>query len=320
MSASPAFNATSAAIAGHARRYSQPLVGIGVPVFNGARFLRYALDSLLVQTLGDFEIVISDNTSTDETPAICAEYVARDSRVTYFRQPQNVGLPRNWNFVAQEARGKYFKWASANDFFAPDALETCVRVLESEPDAVLAFGRTNLVGADGELLEAYTGDFAVPCESPSARYRFVCENMALNNAISGVIRREALQRTGLVRPYPASDIVLMAELALQGRFRLVSQTTLFRRADATSMSSRLTHLELMRLHNPRSSGGEWVVARKHRDLIAVTLTSKRLALPERLKSLLIAMRHSFWTRRQILGEIAASVRHLLSPKRFERSG
>src|SRR5688572_28337892 len=93
-----------------------PLVSIGLPVYNGERFLSEALDSLLGQTLADFELIVSDNASTDRTAEICLAYAARDARVRYVRQQTNIGAIRNWNFVARQARGQYFKWASANDF------------------------------------------------------------------------------------------------------------------------------------------------------------------------------------------------------------
>jgi glycosyltransferase involved in cell wall biosynthesis len=84
----------------------QPTVSFGVPVYNGHRHLRETLDSLLAQTYSDFELIISDNASTDATPDICQEYASRDSRIQYHRQTENVGAPENWNFVARKARGR----------------------------------------------------------------------------------------------------------------------------------------------------------------------------------------------------------------------
>ena len=111
----------------------EPLVSIGVFVYNGERFLAQQLDSLLGQTLRDFELIISDNASTDRTAEICREYEARDARVRYIRQPANIGAPRNWNFVAHQARGQYFLGASANDFYDARMLEKCVAALAADP-------------------------------------------------------------------------------------------------------------------------------------------------------------------------------------------
>src|SRR5436190_10934974 len=112
-----------------AHPHSIPRVSVGIPVYNGERFLKGAIDSLLSQRFTDFEILISDNASTDGTQAICEEYVANDQRVSYFRQRTNIGAPGNWNYVAKLARGTYFKWASANDECDPRMLDQCVAVL-----------------------------------------------------------------------------------------------------------------------------------------------------------------------------------------------
>ena len=101
---------------------SKPRVSIGLPVRNGARYLGEAVDSLLRQTYTDFELIISDNASTDQTEAICRAYVARDPRVRYYRSSQDVGLANNYNYLFIRARGEYFKWAAADDVHEPDYL------------------------------------------------------------------------------------------------------------------------------------------------------------------------------------------------------
>ena len=295
-----------------------PLVSIGVPVYNGEHHLSQALDAMLSQTYANFEIIISDNGSTDSTAKICLDYAARDSRVRYFRQLENVGLPRNWNFVAAQARGRYFKWASATDYVARSLLATCVALLESAPDAVLAFGRTSLVGTGNQVVEEYAGDFPLLADSATDRLRAIWDRMGLNNAVCGVIRLEALHSTGLIRPYPASDLVLMAELALQGKFLLATETLLFRRVEDGAMSSRLPPLDIMRLHNPATRGHEWVAARRHRDLLVAVLMTRGLPSIERCKALGVAMRRTIWAREALLAELTGSLRALALPKRLER--
>lgn len=284
-------------------------MGIGLPVHNGAQFLRPALESLLAQSFIDFEILISDNASTDDTPHICAEFVERDRRVRYFRQERNLGLPCNWNFVAQRSPGKYFKWASANDFVAPDMLEACVQALESDHDAVLAYGLTTLVDSAGGIVGEYRGDFPLLSNSPSARYREMYKKIGMNNAIDGLVRREALLRTSLIRPYPVSDIVLLVELVLQGKFQLVPRPLFFRRVGPLSMTTSLPFHELIQLHDPSAEGNEWVTLRKHFDLVRVALTKPGLSLAERLKSVKIASKHALWARSQILSELKTSFGH-----------
>jgi glycosyltransferase involved in cell wall biosynthesis len=100
-----------------------PKVSIGMPVFNGEKFIREALDSLLAQTFTDFELIISDNASTDATETICREYEVRDERVRYVRQVENLGAAANFQFVLDEGRGEYFMWAAHDDYRSVDCIE-----------------------------------------------------------------------------------------------------------------------------------------------------------------------------------------------------
>ena len=221
-----------------------PLVSIGLPVYNGERFLAQTLDSLLGQTLGDLEIIISDNASTDGTAAICKDYAARDARIRYIRQESNRGAMRNFNFVAQQARGRYFKWAPANDFCDPRLLEKCVRVLESDPGAVLCHGRTCIVDEDTDEQAPYAGDVSAPDPRPSERFMRVVRSLKLNNPLFSVMRLDALRRTPLNRHYFAGDQVLTIELALHGRFVLLPEVLLYRRFGARTWSERLSRTDM----------------------------------------------------------------------------
>src|SRR3712207_2828980 len=116
-----------------------PRVSIGLPVRNGQRYLRGVLDSLLAQTYTGFEILIGDNGSTDETRAICQEYVARDARVRYFRSDTDEGPAWNFNRLVPLARGEFFRWAAADDLIAPTYVQRCVEALDANPQAVCAY-------------------------------------------------------------------------------------------------------------------------------------------------------------------------------------
>ena len=107
---------------------STPKVSIGMPVYNGSPFIREALDSLLNQTFTDFELIISDNASTDETESICREYAAKDPRIRYVRQPENRGALLNFQFVLDEAVGEYFMWAAADDMWSSEWIEELLPV------------------------------------------------------------------------------------------------------------------------------------------------------------------------------------------------
>ena len=127
-----------------------PRLTIGLPVYNGEKYVAESLEALLGQSFTDFELIISDNASTDSTGDICRRYEKQDSRVRYFRQPQNIGLAPNCNFVVGQARGELYKWASNDDLYARDLLESCVDALDKYPEVVLAHSWTAKVDGSGE--------------------------------------------------------------------------------------------------------------------------------------------------------------------------
>lgn len=274
-----------------------PLVSIGLPVYNGARFLGRVLDSLRAQTLEDFELIVSDNASTDETSEICLDHAARDPRIRYIRQTRNIGAPRNWNHVARQARGRYFKWATANDECAPTLLADCVGALERDPGAVLAQGTTCLVDEDSGLQMPYADDLALMEASPVARLSSLYTRLRLYNGLCGVIRTDALRRTGLAdRPYDGSDFVLLSELALQGRFLLLPGLLFFRRMGATTFQRGLEGEAKRQFFNP-TAGPPLIDSRLrlHWDLLCCVLAA-RLGAADRLGALRLVARGIYWER------------------------
>lgn len=115
---------------------SVPLVSIGLFVYNGAQTLRAAIDSILNQSFSDFELIISDNASSDDTENICCEYAQKDLRVRYIRQRKNQGASKNMQVVFDEARGEYFMWAAHDDVRSLDYVDLNLRFLQSHPDYV----------------------------------------------------------------------------------------------------------------------------------------------------------------------------------------
>jgi glycosyltransferase involved in cell wall biosynthesis len=285
-----------------------PLVSIGVPVYNGERYLARALDSLLAQTLTDFELIISDNASTDRTASICQEYVRRDPRVRYVRQPVNIGAPRNWNAVVHEARGTFFKWASASDYCAPVMLERCVATMRADPGIVLCQGLTQLVDGNEQPIEVYGGDVVFCDARPSDRFARVATLMALNNAQCGVIRLDALRRTRLDRLYPSGDMALMAELALNGKFQVLPEVLLFRRQSTATFSSMLTPLEVQRLFNPNAKTPmTFLRARRHLDNMR-SIARARIPVIEKLRAYRSVFRLVRWDRGHLARELLAWIR------------
>jgi glycosyltransferase involved in cell wall biosynthesis len=237
----------------------QPRVSIGVPVFNGARHLATCLDSLLAQTYDDLEIVVSDNASTDDTAAICGAYSQHDERIRYIRQGKNVGAAANYNLLVRRATGELFKWAAHDDVCAPELIERCVDALDRSPRDVLAFPKTGFIDDGGQPLSGYEAPI-IWTNQPLAFDR-LGEHLAVPQASLhhlctrqfGLIRRESLLKTGLIRSHPASDLVLLLELALIGGFAAVDERLFWYRVHASSsMQANTSAADLAQWYDPRA--------------------------------------------------------------------
>ena len=116
--------------------YSNPRISIGIPVYNGEKFIRKCIESVLQQTYKNFELIISDNASTDSTPDICKEFLKKDNRITFVRQNENMGPNWNFNFPLEKANGEYFVWLVADAIISPEFIEKNIAVLESQDNTV----------------------------------------------------------------------------------------------------------------------------------------------------------------------------------------
>lgn len=195
-----------------------PRVSIGLPVYNGAIYLRAALDSLLQQDFEDFELIISDNASTDDTEAICRDYASRDRRIRYQRNPTNIGSARNYRQVFELARGEFFKWCSHDDVCRPTFLRRCLDVFEASPrSVVLVYPQCDLIDEYGRVIGRAQGSVATRQTRPFQRLAHVLHNFSYAYPIWGVIRAECLGRSGLTGSVWYWDEVLLAELSLYGQ-------------------------------------------------------------------------------------------------------
>ncbi|MFQ5769233.1 MAG: glycosyltransferase family 2 protein [bacterium] len=207
-------------------------VSIGLPVFNGETYLQVALDSLLVQTYTDFELIISDNGSSDRTQEICREYASNDRRIRYYRNERNQGAAWNYNHVFHLSSGKYFKWAAHDDMCAPTFLEKCVEKLEENPAIVLCYPKTIIIDEGGNHVKPYFDNLSLTATKPSERFKYFHRSLRRvgeRNAIFGLIRADILKESALIGSYVSSDTILLGELALRGEFFEVPEYLFFRR-------------------------------------------------------------------------------------------
>lgn len=223
-------------MAGHA---PESTVAIGMPVFNGERWLRQSVGALLAQTRSDFTLIISDNASTDATERIGRDLAATDRRIHYHRNPVNLGVFRNYDQAFLLSRSTYFKWASCSDLCAPGFLADCIAVLERSPEVALAYPSTILFTAEPRDGREYPFEPDARGPDPVARFRALLMGLQLNNAFNGVYRSDALRRTSLNGEFMGSDIVVVAEVALVGAIVRLPQHLFFRRMTPGSASAIL---------------------------------------------------------------------------------
>lgn len=214
---------------------NRPRVSIGMPVYNGDRFLTAALDAILAQTFTDFELIISDNDSTDKTQEICQIYAAKDKRIKYHRNEQNIGCHKNYNRVFELATGEYFKWAAHDDLFAPQLLERCVEILDHNPAVVLCYAKAKIIDDFGTILQQDCDESPRLTDLPQPPVRF--RNLIIDSfakpyrglQLFGLVRSNALVQTPLLGDFSGADLALIARLSLVGQFFEVPEHLFFSR-------------------------------------------------------------------------------------------
>jgi glycosyltransferase involved in cell wall biosynthesis len=230
-----------------------PRVTIGLPVYNGELFLAQAVDSILAQTYQDFELVISDNGSTDRTQAICEACATRDTRVRYHRYEQNRGAAWNFNNTFRLARGEYFKWQCHDDLLEPPMIEQCVDVLDREPAVVVCYPRVRFINAQGETIKLWADGLDMRSVHPHERlHHFLYHRNKLHlESQFGLFRSQAFATTGLMGTIPYSETILMAELALRGQFRELPEYTFLKRLHANNSLAVYSLYDLGSFLDPR---------------------------------------------------------------------
>jgi glycosyltransferase involved in cell wall biosynthesis len=264
----------------------QPTVTIGLPVYNGERFLAEALDSLLGQTFTDFELIISDNASTDATEEICCAHARSDPRIKYQRSPKNRGAAWNYNRVLELATGPFFKWAAHDDICAPTFLERCVETFRSESSAVvLVYPRSTAIDEHGAVLWEHWDRLDLRESTPHERIkRLVWNPPNMGTSIFGLIRTSALRQTRGTLTFLSADYVILAELALLGEFREIPEVLFLRRYHrGMSREACLTLADLAEWFQPGSSNSVlleyWTLLAQH----LVSIKRAPLGFGERMR-------------------------------------
>ena len=235
---------------------SKPRLSIGLPVFNGEKYLRQALDSVITQTYRDFELIISDNASTDKTQQICLEYTKRDNRIRYYRSKKNNGAAWNFNNVFKLSLGEYFKWISHDDMMAPNLVSRCMSAIERDPSIVLCHPKYALINEFDEVVGQLDLGTVTDSQKPHERFVDLLFRKAFPWMLFGIFRRNALAKTPLFGDYIGSDWNLLAEISLIGRILEIPEPLFFRREPPDSYTKRF-YSEKISITNRRTELGWW---------------------------------------------------------------
>lgn len=205
----------------------QPLVSIGMVVYNESTFIQQSLKSLLAQDYPNLEIMISDNCSSDGTSDICKELTKGDPRVRYERLTQNIGAAENFLRVLEAAQGDYFMWAAGHDLWSPDLISKCVATMEAHQSAAIAYASSIWIDIDGKLFDKESGWYDTRGMDPMQRFFFAFwGNM---HPVLGLIRTRYLRDIPKIHKCIGADHILLADLALRGDFINVQNTSWSRR-------------------------------------------------------------------------------------------
>jgi glycosyltransferase involved in cell wall biosynthesis len=215
-------------------------VSIGLPVFNGEKYLRETIDSILAQTFTDFELIISDNASTDRTEEICKEYIGEDSRIRYYRNTANIGGGRNLSCTFALSKGEYFHTPGHDDVLAPNFLAKCVEVLDTKPTVVLCY--STIIEIDEENRHTGIVDYDIASSANAfERFRELTGDSHGCETAHGLLRASVFKKTGLHYNYPGGDKSFLSELSLHGKFHRIPESLFYKRLHTQSFGVGMYH-------------------------------------------------------------------------------
>ena len=224
-------------------------LSIGMPVYNGELFIERAIESILAQTFTDFELIISDNASTDSTQEICQNFSKKDDRIRIFKQEKNIGIHRNFYFLLSQAKGKYFAWAAVDDYLDKDFMEKNLKVLESHNSIVSSIGKiipygTESLKIDSKLVDTSNYPKFLKNYVKRGRHKKMIDTAPVSGDINtkirnllkitkslgrwyGVHRTEQLKQCIVKKPFINVEVAVFLNLLRLGDFYEESSTTLY---------------------------------------------------------------------------------------------
>ena len=292
---------------------SERKVIVGLPVYNGQKYLGAAIESHLSQSFGDFDLVISDNGSTDATPEICSNYASKDKRIKYLRSPENRGIL--WNhrrvFEAIESPNQYFRWAGADDIMEPGLLQAMVEVLNTRPGVEAVVPATKNINDHGEIIGSMARTLDLQSSDVFERAHDVLVANYQHVIAYGLLRASTLRLMRTRPDYIGWDPIFLWELALRGQMVQSAGPVLLRRFHPGSISRVKTVKEMRKWVEPNSKAGmnfpHWTWAYERvRALIACPLSTR-----DRLRIGTFLARYTMWQRGALVRDVTQAARRTL---------
>jgi glycosyltransferase involved in cell wall biosynthesis len=286
---------------------SKPRVSIGMPVYNREKYVAASIEAHLNQTYGDFELILTDNCSTDRSQEICRDYAAKDSRIRYYQNPRNLGAAGNYRRCFELATGEFFRWTPSDDLVSLNLLERAVHILDEDPSVFVAYPRTKLIDAEGNITGDFDEHLHLMDERASKRWIGVQQNIRLGNLHYGLNRADKFRKTGLMRNYNGGDFPLIAEMALYGKFYEIPDAFFYRRMHEEASSAMKNSADIMAFYDPKKRAKLFLYNWVH---LGANLNSVRrapISIKEKLKIVGFQARSLVWSRREYLRELAGAV-------------
>ncbi|MFC4800021.1 glycosyltransferase family 2 protein [Neobacillus sp. GCM10023253] len=208
----------------------KPLVSIGLPVYNGEKYIAEAIESLLSQEYTNIEIIISDNASTDTTPQICQQYQQKDPRIHYFRNDTNIGAAKNFNRTFELSKGDFFMWQAFDDLRHPAYISKCLQKFNQHPEAIICVTEISIIDTEGKYLnDEHEAIETINLTFTERLHQFFLNVTWMGSVIYGLWRSEYLKQTRLFMEEYGPDVILCLELFLLGSAVKVKERLLFYR-------------------------------------------------------------------------------------------
>lgn len=292
---------------------SERKIVIGLPVYNGQKYLGAAIESHLSQSFDDFDLVISDNGSTDATPEICRDYASKDKRIKYLRSPENRGILWNHRRVFEEIESptQYFRWAGGDDILEPGLLRGMVEVLNARPEVEAVMPDTKNIDDDGKIIGSMVRTLDLQSSDVFERAHDILVASYQHVVAYGLLRASTLKvmRTG--PHYVGWDPVFVWELALRGQIVQLAGPALLRRFHPGSISRVKTIKEMKKWVEPNSTAGldfphwNWAYERWR------ALMASPLSMRDQWRVGKFLMRVTIWQRGALVRDVTQAARRAL---------